>query len=97
VDDRTYQAWLWDGALQLEGRLIFSPEELIFQPKNFHKGNLRLKIFLKKIVSFEAFLLYGISKNGIKISTDDGKQDNFILEDFDGFRNALFMILKNQG
>lgn len=93
---RIYQAWLWDGVLQLEGSLSFSKEELIFQPKNFQKGNLILKIFLTEIVSFEGFLLYGISKNGIKISTGDGKQDSFILENFDAFRNDLFNIVKNQ-
>lgn len=96
MHNRTYQAWLWDGTLQLEGSLTFSSEELIFQPKNFQEGNLKLKILLREIISFEAFLLYGISKNGMKIYTGNGKQDSFILEDFDDFRNDLFKIIKNQ-
>ena len=96
MDEHTYQAWLWDGFMQLEGSLSFSSEELIFKPKNFPKGSLNLKILLKEVVSFEAFLLYGISKNGIKILSGNGKQDSFILEDFDGFRTDFFKIIKNQ-
>ena len=69
---------------------MLSSEALVFEPEGFQKGNLGLKIRLKEITAVEGFLLYGISKNVFKISTEGGKQDMFVINEFEAFQNDFF-------
>ncbi len=89
-----HKAWLWDGSSQLEGRLLLSEKKLIFKPKKFNEGNLKIEIPVSTILKMESFLLFGISNNGIKIITNDGKEDRFILENIPNFKKELLHKMK---
>lgn len=91
---QNHKAWLWDGSTQLEGSLLLSKENLIFKPKIFNDGNLKIEIPFENIFKMESFLLFGISKNGLKIITTDGKQDSFILDNIPDFKNELLQKMK---
>ena len=94
MDSFSCQAWLWNGSSKLEGNLFLSDEKLIFKPQVFSDGNLKIEICIENIENIETFLLFGLSKNGIKIITDNGKEDRFILENIPRFKNALSQKMK---
>ncbi len=84
-------AHLWDGKKQLPGMLSLTPKNLFFQFDDFQKSHLNLQIPLNQIIKAESFLIYDLSRNGLKITGKDGQTDLFVLDDPVGFRKVLLV------
>lgn len=82
-------AALWDGKKQLSGVLTLTPEHLIFQFDDFRKSHLNLQIPLREIEKVESFLIFEISRKGLKVICKDGHEDLFVLDDPLGFKKEL--------
>lgn len=73
-------ASLWNGRVQLPGTLSLTSKDLIFQPNDFGESHLSLEIPLKTIEKMETFLIFGMSRKGLRITGSDGRTDLFIIE-----------------
>ena len=74
-------AIFWDGAKQLSGILEIFETELTFQFEDFKHSHLGLRISFEEIQYAKEFLLFNLTRNGLKIVSRDGKIDMFILDD----------------
>lgn len=72
--------WIWNGHLRLEGELILYPDSLIFNLKDLSENQLKFSIQLAEIESVKCFLLFGIEKNGLHLTTKNQTDKYFILE-----------------
>ena len=88
------KAILWDGKKQLPGTLSLAPENLIFEFDDFQKSHLSLVIPVMDIETAEDYLVFGIAKNGLKITTKKG-YDLFVLKCSREFRKALVTSIDN--
>ncbi len=86
-------AHLWDGKNRIRGHLTLTSEELIFELQEFAKSHLQMKVPLTGITRVEPFLIFSHIRKGLKIISDDGREDLFVLEDPLRFRNMMFRIL----
>ncbi len=85
----TTAAWLWDGKRQLPGRLELSEYRLEFHFDNFRDSHLNLIIPLREIEKVEEFLLFELSRNGLRVENRQGKTDVFVLEELAGFKKMI--------
>ena len=85
----TVSAHLWDGKKQLSGTLSLTPKQLIFAFDDFQKSHLNLKIPLMEIETAEAFLIFDLSRNGLKITGKNGQVDLFVLDDPAGLKKQI--------
>ncbi len=85
----TTPAWLWDGKRQLPGRLELSEYRLEFHFDNFRDSHLNLIIPLREIEKVEEFLLFELSRNGMRVENRLGKTDVFVLEEPKIFKKLI--------
>lgn len=88
----TVTAIFWDGAHQLSGTLELNETKLIFRFDDFKHSHLNLSIMLSDIKYAKVFLVFNIARKGLKIETEDGTIDMFVLED----SKAFCIVLNNQ-
>ena len=88
-------ASLWDGNKQLPGKLSLTPKNLFFKFDDFQKSHLNLQIPLADIEQAEPFLIFDISRNGLKVTGKKGQMDLFILDDPMAFKKALVKAMGN--
>ncbi len=88
-----FPAHLWDGYKQLSGTISLTTENLVFRFDDFQKSHLNLKIPIEDIENAESFLLFDISRKGLKISAKNGHEDLFILDDPMGFLKELTKLI----
>lgn len=90
-------AFLWDGQRQLPGRLELWEYKLVFHFENFRDSHLSLVIPIWEILTVEEFLLFEISRNGIRVENQQGKTDAFVLEEPQKIKKLILeQIKKNQ-
>ncbi len=85
----TVPATLWDGAQQLPGCLELWPAAVIFHPTDFKDGHLNLHIPLPSIKKVEAYLVFDLAKNGLRIEGQEGRFDLFVLDEVSRFKQLL--------
>jgi len=73
-------AFLWNFNKQLAGELLVSEKGIYFYCSGFENSHLRLKIDIREIRKIALFKLYNVSINGLKIISNSGSEDIFILE-----------------
>ncbi len=86
--DKT-QASLWNGKLQLSGMLIMTPKSLVFTFDDFSKSHMKLCIPFDQIQKMDTFLVFDLSKNGLRITGQKGHFDLFVIPELDSFLLAL--------
>lgn len=74
-------AFLYDGNKQLAGELSVTEEGIRFYFSDFNKSHLNLHIALSDIERLEIFQLYNLTTNGLKIISNNGREDLFILRE----------------
>ncbi|MCB0519053.1 MAG: hypothetical protein H6577_12460 [Lewinellaceae bacterium] len=74
-------AALYNGKQQLPGTLVLTEEHLLFTFDDYRHSHLNLQIPLADIEQAEEFLIYNLTRNGLKITSGDGHFDLFELED----------------
>ncbi len=82
-------AHLWDGKRQFPGRLEIWEYKLEFRFEEFPKSHMNLVIPIWEILKVEEFLLFDISRNGIRVENQKGKTDAFVLEKPGIFRKRI--------
>jgi len=82
-------ASLWNGKKQLLGTLILTADNLIFTFDDFGQSHMNLQIPLEEIEQVEEFLIFNLSRSGLKITGKDGHFDLFVLDDPKVFRKAI--------
>ncbi len=82
-------ASLYNGKQQLPGTLILTDEHLLFTFEDFSQSHLNLQIPINEIEQAEEFLLFNISRNGLKITSRGGHFDLFVLDNPAVFRTAI--------
>ncbi len=82
-------ASLYNGKQQLPGTLILTDEHLLFTFDDFSQSHLNLQIPINEIEQVEEFLIFNISRHGLKITSKDGHLDLFVLNDPAVFRKAI--------
>ncbi len=87
-------ASLWDGRQQLPGTLSLTPKNLFFKFDNFQKSHLNLRIPLDQIEKAESFLIFEISRKGLKITGAEGHEDLFVLDDPIAFKKELARLAR---
>ena len=85
-------ASLYNGKQQLPGTLILTDEHLLFTFDDFSQSHLNLQIPINEIEQVEEFLIFNISRNGLKITSKDGHLDLFVLNDPAVFRKAIVRL-----
>jgi hypothetical protein len=87
-------AHLWDGNKKLGGELILTPKDLFFEFHDFRNSHLSMRIPLFQITECSTFILFDISRKGLRVATKDKRENLFVLEDPVGFRDLLMQNLK---
>ena len=82
-------AFLWDGLSQLPGTLELWEQKVVFRFDNFRDTHLNLVIPLWEILRVEEFLIFNISRNGLRIENKEGKADCFVLEEPGIFKEKI--------
>jgi len=89
-------AFFWDGTTQLPGVLQLRSTELVFKFSDFKHSHLNLNIPLRDVESARVFMIFNISKNGLRIDSRNDKIDLFVLEDCKGFCEVLLREMKKK-
>lgn len=89
-------AHLWNGNQTLNGHLVLRSNALTFECTDFSRSHLELQIPLAGIERVEPFLVFDYANKGLRITSHDGREDLFVLEDPLTFRGALQQLLNNQ-
>ncbi|GJM33548.1 MAG: hypothetical protein DHS20C18_25490 [Saprospiraceae bacterium] len=82
-------ASLWNGTNQLLGNLELWETAVIFRLADFQESHLNLTIPLANIEKVEAYLVFNLAKNGLRIQDKEGRYDLFVLDDVRGFKKVL--------
>lgn len=82
-------AIFWDGSIQLTGVIELWEGKLTFDFEDFQHSHLSLAIQLSDIKTIKIFRIFNIAKNGLKIISNDGHVDMFVLEDCKTFYQLL--------
>lgn len=86
-------AFLWDGQQQLPGTLELWEQQVIFRFDGFQKSHLNLVIPIREILRVQEFLVFDISRNGLRIENKEGKADCFVLDEPGVFKEKLRAFL----
>ena len=90
-------AFLWDNNKRLSGMLELWNMEIVFRLDDFQQGHLCLHIPLNLIDKVEVFLIYNISRYGLKVQSKEGKFDLFVMEEASLFKEKLERELLEKG
>lgn len=83
------EAFLWDGSLQLPGKLILGTKFLEFRSAGFKNSHMCLKIALKDMEKPEVFRIYDVALNGLRIKSKGGREDLFVVSELENFLSSL--------
>ncbi|MCB0522078.1 MAG: hypothetical protein H6577_01365 [Lewinellaceae bacterium] len=89
----TAPAHLWDGIRQLPGILELWDDKVVFQFSSFQHSHLSLVIQLDKIGKVEEFMVFNLARNGLEISSHEGRCDRFVMEDARLFKETIRGLL----
>ena len=87
-------AFLWDGQRQLPGTLELWEHKVVFRFDDFRDSHLNLVIPIWEILRVEEFLLFEVSRNGLRIENKAGKADCFVLEGLGVFKEKLRKLME---
>lgn len=74
------EAYLWNGKQKLPGKLVLTNTHLEFLLQGFEESLLNWHIELDEIESAKDFLVFNIARQGLRIISNAGKSDLFVLE-----------------
>jgi hypothetical protein len=74
------RATLWDGVKQIHGELEFETDKLVFELEDFKQSSLSLEIHYTAIIDLSFKKIYNIEGAGLQITSSEGKQDLFVVE-----------------
>lgn len=85
----TVEAVLWVGSHRISGVLSVLEDALSFRMNPDLQSHFSLYIPKKEIRRIEEFLVFGVSRNGLCIESQDGKEDRFVVEDSGEIKRLL--------
>jgi hypothetical protein len=85
----TVEAVLWVGSHRISGLLNVEEDALVFKMEPDLQSHFSLYIPKNEIRRIGEFLLFGISRNGLSVESQDGKEDRFVVEDPSELRRLL--------
>ena len=75
------KAILWDGQNQIKGELVLEKKRIKFSMLDFSETDLDFDLAYREIETVSYYQLYGNANNGLKITSDQGTSNIFILEE----------------
>lgn len=89
------EAVLWVGNHRISGVLAVEEDAVAFRMEPDHQSHFSLYIPKNEIRRIEEFLVFGISRNGLCIESQDGRQDRFVVDDPGGLKRLLSEWLRS--
>ncbi|MFZ2899640.1 MAG: hypothetical protein WA004_13500 [Saprospiraceae bacterium] len=77
----TVDAVLWVGSHRISGVLSIGEDAVTFRMEPDQQSHFSLYIPKNEIRRIEEFLVFGVSRNGLWIESQDGREDRFVVED----------------
>jgi hypothetical protein len=77
----TVDAVLWVGSHRISGLLSIEEDAVTFRMEPDQQSHFSLYIPKNDIRRIEEFLVFGVSRNGLCIESQGGKEDRFVVED----------------